>query len=180
MRIDQFCILSKQSVAELADVLAADLTPMSLKGAPLPVELIVCIALNHYSGGHFQRISGICSGLSQFTARQVYWMKMTFFVMISCYQAIVDVTNALVRKRNQFIFMPNAAEMEKTAANMLERFKLPRFALAVDGMVARFQEAPRRLPEGKHAQLFWCRKQCYAINCQVVANDWLICDLDLG
>ena len=69
-------------------------------------------------------------------------MKMTFFVMISCYQAIVDVTNALVRKRNQFIFMPNSAEMEKTAANMLERFKLPRFALAVDGMVARFQEAP--------------------------------------
>ena len=37
--------------------------------------------------------------------------------------------------------MPNAEEMSKSSERMYERFKLPGFALAVDGMHVRFVEA---------------------------------------
>ena len=70
--------------------------------------------------------------------------------------------------------------MLATSQTILDRFKLPRFALAVDGVQMRFNEAPRKIPGNKNPQLFWCRKQFFSINCQVVANDRLICDIDVG
>lgn len=92
---------------------------------------------------------------------------------------MIRVTNALVNRRDQFIFMPTYDQMADTSERMLEKFHLPRFAMAVDGMMARFCEAPRRLPPHKHAQQFWCRKQFYAVNVQVVGNDEFIFDLDV-
>ena len=76
--------------------------------------------------------------------------------------------------------MPKNDEMEDTSQRMLNRFHLPRFAMAVDGMMVRFSEAPRGLPPDKDTQQFWCRKQFYALNVQVVANDEFIYDLDCG
>ena len=61
---------------------------------------------------------------------------------------------------------------------MLARFNLPRFALAVDGVQVRFQDSPRGLPPDKHAHLFWCRKQFYSLNVQIVGNERYFCDLD--
>jgi hypothetical protein len=61
----------------------------------------------------------------------------------------------------------------------MERFLLPRFAYAVDGMMVRFDCAPRDFPANIDLQDFNCRKNFYALNCQVVCNDeFLICDLD--
>ena len=91
----------------------------------------------------------------------------------------MDVTNSLLGHRNEFIFMPSIGEMENAADKMWHRFHLPRFALAVDGVMLRFQDAPRNLPAGKHQQQYWCRKQFYAINAQVVGNDRYICDIDV-
>ena len=48
--------------------------------------------------------------------------------------------------------MLSHAEMEDTAQRNLQKFHLPRFALGVDGVMLRFQEAPRRLPDDKHQQ----------------------------
>ena len=67
------------------------------------------------------------------------------------------MTEALVKLRPEYIFMPSTEEMETTSAMMLERFGLPRFSMAVDGMVVPFVDAPRRLPQGKHKQQFWNR-----------------------
>lgn len=155
---------NKQTVERIADMLEEDLKFDTNRGDPLSPVQQVCVALHHFGGGQFQRVTGLCGGISQNGARL----------------ALIRVTDALVKKRAEFIYMPGIEEMEETSQKIMERFKLPRFAMAVDGMMTRFEEAPRRLPIGKHKQLYWCRKQFYAVNTQVVANDWRICDLDAG
>ena len=154
---------SKETVERIAILLEPELLYDSNRGVPLTPVQQVCVALNHYAGGQFQRVTGWCGGISQNGAR--------------C--ALIRVTDALISRRADFIYMPGIAEMEETSQRNLVRFKLPRFSMAVDGMMARFELAPSGLPPHKHKQLFWCRKQFYAINCQVLANDWRICDLDV-
>ena len=122
-------------------MLEPDLIYDNKRGKPLSPIQQVCIALHHFAGGQFQRVSGVCGGVSQSAARQ----------------AVVRVTDALVRSKSDFIFMPSTEEMEETSAIMLDKFHLGRFSMAVDGMMVIFVEAPRRLPLGKHKQQFWCR-----------------------
>jgi hypothetical protein len=62
--------------------------------------------------------------------------------------------------------------MEETANCLEAQFHLPRFAFGIDGVVMKFDGAPRELPEGTVQQDFWHRKMLYAINVQVVGNDW--------
>jgi hypothetical protein len=89
------------------------------------------------------------------------------------------VTNAICQLKAEFIKMPTNREKELTAKRMLDRFQLPRFAFAVDGVLAKFDSAPRGIPEGVVKQDYWTRKQCYAINCQVVGSDErLVHDVD--
>ena len=47
-------------------------------------------------------------------------------------QAVKQVTDPLVAKKEMFISMPTVAEIEQTSARMMERFKLPRFAMVSD------------------------------------------------
>ena len=155
---------SKESVGRLTDMLHDDLVFETNRGLPVPPLQSVCIALNHYSGGNFQRISGWCAGVSQNAARL----------------CLVRVTEALIRRKSEFITMPSVAQMEETSQRMFEKFKLPRFACAVDGMQVPFSDAPRNIPANKTKQMFWCRKQFYSLNTQVVANDQLIYDIDCG
>ena len=44
----------------------------------------------------------------------------------------------------------------------------------------RFTEAPRGIPEDKVQQMFWCRRQFFSLNVQVVGNDKFIYDVDVG
>ena len=90
---------------------------------------------NHYGGNQ----EGLCWSVPVFS-------KESF-----------GTSEALVKLRQEYIFMPSAEEMETTSAMMLERFGLPRFSMAVDGMMVPFVDAPRGLPPGKHKQQFWCR-----------------------
>ena len=154
---------SKNTITGIAQSLEQDLSSADNRGLPLSPEIKVFIALGMYGGGQFQRIAGLCGGVSQYAA---------------C-KALMEVTDALLLHRNEYIYMPSHAEMEATAQRNLERFDLPRFALGVDGVMLRFQEAPRKLPDDKHQQQFWCRKQFYAINAQVVGDDKLIRDIDV-
>ena len=70
----------------------------------------VCIALNHYAGGQFQRVTGMCGGLSQGGARM----------------SLVRVTDAIVEKKDEFIKLPSKAKCEDTVLRMKEKFGLPR------------------------------------------------------
>jgi hypothetical protein len=58
----------KPSAIRLAEFLSDDLSYETRCGRPLSPVQQVCVALNSYAGGHFQRISGFCSGISQSTA----------------------------------------------------------------------------------------------------------------
>jgi hypothetical protein len=51
--------------------------------------------------------------------------------------------------------------------------------MGVDGMMVRFERAPHGFPPGLALQDFNCRKNFWALNCQLVCNDeMLILDLD--
>ena len=129
-------------------MLEPELIHNSNRGSPLSPAVKVCIALVMYAGGHFRRIAGLFGGVTQFAAGI----------------ALNEVNKALIRQRKEYIYMPTDMEMEETADRMWQKFHLPRFALGVDGVMLKFQEAPRNLPENKHQQQFWCRKQNYAMH----------------
>ncbi len=154
---------NKRAVGHLVDMFRDQLQHNSRRGRPLTPELQVCIALNHYAGANFQRISAYCAGVSQATA----------------WRAIDKVTRAICSRKAEFIRMPSEEEMRRTAQRMEEKFNLPRFAFAVDGVMVRFDYEPRDIPHGTEVRNYWCRKQYYAINCQVIANDQkIIYDID--
>ena len=156
--------LSKNSVTRLCDMLEDDLRFDTNRGMPISPIVQICITLNHYGGGHYQRITGWCAGVSQNGARR----------------SLQRVTEALVRRKGQFVYMPDGDTMQSTAERMQDKFHLPRFAFAVDGCQVKFTSAPRKLPPNMFAQSFWCRKQYYSINVQLIGNDKYIYDLDVG
>ena len=153
---------SKDSVQRLTQLLTGSLEKANNRGLPVKPEDQILITLSHLGGAHFQRTSGWSYGVCQRTAA-------------SCVERVV---NSLLEIKGEFVMMPNAEEMSKTSERMYERFKLPGFALAVDGMHVRFVEAPRGIPDHIPKQTFWCRKQYFSINVQLVCDDRLIRDVD--
>ena len=83
-------------------------------------------------------MAGLCGGVCQYTARS----------------ALKEVTNALLCQRREYIFMPTLSDVDETSQRNLERFKLPQFALAVEGIMNRFQEALRRILQTKTSNYF--------------------------
>ena len=81
---------NKQTVERIADMLEEDLKFDTNRGDPLSPVQQVCVALHHFGGGQFQRVTGLCGGISQNGARL----------------ALIRVTDALVKKRAEFIYMP--------------------------------------------------------------------------
>ena len=55
---------SKTAVRELVVMLEPDLLYDSNRGVPLSPELKVCLALSHYGGGQFQRVTAMVGGVS--------------------------------------------------------------------------------------------------------------------
>jgi len=156
---------TQDGVNAIAEMLHDQLHYPTHRGRPLSVLQQVLVALNHYAGGQYQRTTALCGGISQSTV---------------C-RTVEQVSWAICEHKNSFLKMPSMEEMEATAGRMMDRFQLPRFALAVDGMMVKFDSAPREIPAEANlvAQDFNCRKNFYAFNTQVVCNDrFLICDLD--
>lgn len=119
---------------------------------------VVCIGLNHFAGGHFNRISALVGDVSEHAA----------------WDAVDRFRNAVLQHYVNVVKMPSAAEMAATAQRNFLRSGLPGFAYGVDGMIARFESRPRNLPVGDgfpNAQNFFTRKMCYGINVLVIADD---------
>jgi hypothetical protein len=140
-------------VNRLAELL--NLGRLNNRGRPLTPVQQVCVALNFYAAGSFTHIAALCGGVSQKTA----------------WRAINRVTNQLCLLKAQFIRMPTNQEMAETAQRLLDKFHLPDFAFGVDGVVVKFDGAPRNIPRRTVKQDFWNRKMVYAINVQIVGND---------
>jgi len=130
----------------------------SNRGLPLSPELSMCLFLSHVGGAHFNRVTGLCGDVSK---------KAAWF-------AVNRVRRCIIAKKDQIIRLPTEQEMAATAQRMEKRFGLPGFAMGVDGMLARFEEAPRNIPVGPGfpvKQSFFTRKMFYGINVLIVGND---------
>ena len=75
---------SKTSVRELVMLLEPDLLYDTNQGLPLSPDLKVCLALCHYGGAHFQRITAMVGGVSIYA----FW------------HALKQVTDFLLGKKN--------------------------------------------------------------------------------
>ncbi len=55
----------------------------------------------------------------------------------------------------------------------MDKYGLPNFAMGVDGthIMLGVRPTQRELPAGLEVQDFWCRKQFYSLNCQIIGND---------
>ena len=127
---------SKATVVILEAFIEEDLSTPDERGSPLSPQQQVCLTLNFYGGAHFQRTSGLLWGVSQTCART----------------AVVRVTDALVSMKALFIHMPSKATMQDTADRMFNKYHLPRFCCAVDGVMMKFWEAPRGIPDAFQQQ----------------------------
>lgn len=129
------------------------------RGRPLSVLQQVLVALNHYAGGLFQQTSGLCGSVSQSTVCRV----------------VQRVSWAICQHKAAHLKMPSEEQKQATAARMMQDHQLPRFAFAVDGMMVRFDSAPRDFPDTIGLQDFNCRKNFYALNCQVTIHQVIFC-----
>lgn len=120
----------KENVVRIAHML--NLERESNRGLPLTPIQVVCIGLNHLADGHFNRISALCGNCSDHSA----WVAVDRFR-----DAVLEHYITVVR-------MPTEAEKAATAQRNLLNFALPDFAYGVDGMIARYENAPRGLPDG--------------------------------
>ena len=121
------------------------------------------ICLNTYASPKYQHDTGLTFGVSQ----------------SSVHRCIKRVTKAILTFKAQVIKMPTIQQLQSTAQNMENRYRLPNFGWAIDGCHVLFEEKPRDLPNGVNPQDFWCRKQNYSINTQIIGNDQgLILDMD--
>jgi len=98
----------KASVAFIVDLLRDQLHHVNNRGRPLTPEQQVCLALNHYAGGQFQRTTGLCGGVCQATA----------------WKSIHTVTDALCGLKRQFIRMPTEEEMYNTSQRIADRYRI--------------------------------------------------------
>ena len=124
--------VDKMTAVRLVDML--QLHRENNRGLPLlpfHPEQALCIALNHFAGGHFQRVSAYCGDVS----------------VAGAHQAIVRVRNKILELKEEYVRLPTAAERTRTAIEIEEKYRLPGFAYAVDGMLVRFDEAPRNIPQ---------------------------------
>ena len=62
---------TKETFAKIVQMLEPDLL-LDPRGDPLSPVQQVCVALHTYGGGHYQRVSGLCGGVSQNAARLLY------------------------------------------------------------------------------------------------------------
>jgi DDE superfamily endonuclease len=147
---------NKENARVIADLLELDRP--SDRGLPLTPIQSLCLALNHYAGSNFTRVSAYCGNVSYHAG----------------WTAIDRVTDALCEISKYVIKLPTLHEMELTSQRMCDKYHLPGFAYAVDGMFVRFDGAPRGIPVGPglpNLQNFFTRKMFYGINVMVLGND---------
>lgn len=154
---------SKANVMKITRILMPFLVRENEKGNPLSPPNQVAVALLQLSGACFQRITGMAAGgLSQTCARLT----------------TKRVVEALFAIQDSWIRFPSPAEMDETAEEMFDQFKVPNIFAGVDGCQIRFQKKLRGCPPRQDLQLYWCRKQFYSLNVQFVSNHKYIYSVD--
>ncbi len=156
---------TKQNLLRVVDLVHDDLARPDDRGQPLSPLQQVALALAFYASDSFLRIAGRMMGVKKNCA----------------HVTVKEVTNVFCRSSHKFISMPTNAEMRESANKLSERFGIPNIPLGVDGTQIRLDKKPNESEiQGLHTQDFWCRKQFYAINVQMIGDGGLLIrDLDV-
>ncbi len=82
------------------------------------------------------------------------------------------VSLALCRKSLILIKLPHPTKLCMSVDDFFNRFGIPNCPLGIDGTHIRLENAPVQadLPAGVHPRGFWCRKQFFSINVQVIRD----------
>jgi hypothetical protein len=149
--------LTKGGVLKLVDKIQDDLQFPDKRGSPLSPLQQTCLALIFFSAGTFQRIAGQIAGVKKSCA---------------CL-TLRRVITSICRLAPTTIQLPSRSEMRRTSDNFMDKYGLPNFAMGVDGthIMLGVRPTQRELPAGLEVQDFWCRKQFYSLNCQIIGND---------
>lgn len=149
--------MTKGGVLSLVDQIKDDLQFPDGRGSPLTPLQQTCLALIFYSAGTFQRIAGQIAGVKKSCA---------------CL-TLRRVTTAICRLAPNVIQLPSRSEMRRSSDYFMNKYGLPNFAMGVDGTHVMLGVRPteRELPHGIEVQDFWCRKQFYSLNCQIIGNE---------
>ncbi len=164
--------LEKVNFVRLVDTLKECLEKDSMRGTPISPMEQVAITLAYLGHGSYQHVSGIIVGTSKNAAH------------VSIHRTL----DAIITMCSDLIALPTQEDMRKSAQDIFLRFRLPNFALGVDGTFVRLGKKPTigelTNPDNQqtiYPQDYWCRKQFYAINVMVAADsDMLIRELLVG
>eukprot|EP00094_Tigriopus_californicus_P012757 TCALIF_12332-PA protein Name:"Similar to CAD Probable cinnamyl alcohol dehydrogenase (Pinus radiata)" AED:0.17 eAED:0.23 QI:0/0/0/1/1/1/4/0/393 len=131
-----------------------------LIGVTIKPHSRVALTLSFYASDSFLRVVGLFVGVKKTCAHRV----------------VQEVTGVLCTKSRDFIAMPSPMEMRESAEKLRDRFKIPLVALGVDGTHIRLDHSPNRneLPNGVHTQDFWCRKQFFSVNVQLIGDGFFL------
>ena len=94
-------------------------------------------------GDTYQRVGAVMNGISQSVTQTTF----------------ARVVKAINRNlKEEFLQMPSEAMLRANAAENLEKYSLPNFGYAIDGMHVPFESSPRSLPLGRNPREFFNRK----------------------
>lgn len=138
----------RHKIIELCNELRPDLEKATLRSHSIPVELQVLSALRFYASGSFQNVIGDVFGLSQ----------------PSISRCISDVTDALVRRINQYINFPDEAERRTNKSDFYKIAHFPNVVGVIDGT-----HIPIKAPNDNENQ-YVNRKNFHSINVQCICD----------
>ena len=81
--------------------------------------------------------------------------------------SICQVAEVLITFKADWIKMPSEIECLRASQRLEDQFGLPNFVFGIDGMMVRFENSPRRIPNGHDPQQYFGRKLFYGVTAQV-------------
>ena len=103
----------------------------------------VCLALGIMGGDYYQRTGGLIGGITQSAQCKVL-------------RRVVRAINSSLK--DDFLHMPSEEMLRSNSEEYLEKYHLPGFGYAVDGVHMVFEQKPRNIPLGYSPKDFCNRK----------------------
>lgn len=144
--------LTKETVRYLYDLIGNELEPVVERpGFTISGMEKILITLRYYATASFHLVTADFLGVSD----------------ASICNIVPVVSNKIARLRNRFFSMPsNDDEIERNKREFFKVARMPSIIGAVDGTLIKIQE----VGGGLNKTMFYCRKQYYAINVQIICD----------
>ena len=141
---------SRGGIEFLADLLRADLQPVTARSHAIPLHLKILVALRFLATGSMQLTLSDTVKVSQPSVSRI----------------VKSFVDALCRHSARFIYMPVAAELQDIKLGFYRHRNFPNVIGTIDGTQVRIQA-----PAGEAEAAYVNRKGYHSINAQVVMDD---------